>query len=154
MSLGALVTWAQSMLRVSVIDGLDREPRRQEEQCEVTEIAGGYQLASRFCRITGARRNIRYGEGVIAVAEDSGAGVVASSVDRTTGPSPVFNVRGSGVDTASDVRFGGALAGIIFENCAIGSKDTFSFVNEESSIFGVNDIVLSEGDKQKRERRM
>ena len=39
-------------------DGLDKEPRRQEEQGEVTEIAGGYQLASRFCRTTGARRNI------------------------------------------------------------------------------------------------
>ena len=65
----------------------------------------------------------------------------------------MFNARGSGVDTASGVRFGGALAGIIFENCAIGSKDTFSFVNEESSIFGVNDIFFPRATSRK-ERRM
>ena len=62
----------------------------------------------------------------------------------------MFNVRGSGVDTASDVRFGGVLAGITFENCAIESKEIVSFVSEESSLFGVNDIFFSESYRQKK----
>ena len=47
-------------------------------------------------------------------------------------------------------RCGGALAGVIFANCAVGSKNTFSFGNEGGSIFGFWNDFFHENYEQKK----
>ena len=77
------------------------------------------------------------------MADDEEDEIGVSSVDRTTGLSPVFDVRDSGADAASDVHFGGALAGSIFEDGVIESRETVYFVNIKKPTFGVSMVSSS-----------